>query len=79
MVLAACAQTATAVADGQLYCARATAAGPLVVALADAAGLPFVVTGRAAADVAAACALVGAIPVVPPANPNAAPVVAVKL
>ena len=61
---------------GQLFCAQATAAGPLVVALADAAGAPVVVTGVASATVSAACAAIGAIPVMPPANAAMAPVVA---
>jgi len=65
-----------AVVAGQLFCAQATATGPLVVALADAAGAPVVVTGAASATVAAACAAIGAIPVMPPANAPAAPVVA---
>ena len=82
--LAACstqqlAATNTAIADGQLYCAKATALGPLVVALADAAGAPITVTGKASQVVADACAVIGAIPVVPPANPATAPVVAVAL
>ena len=83
--LAGCtAQQATSVAqaeqnlvvDGQLFCAKATAYGPLVVALADAAGAPVVVTGAASSVVAAECAAIGAIPVTPPANPATAPVVA---
>ena len=77
--LAACssAQTQQAVSDGQLFCATATAAGPLVVAVADAAGAPVSVIGRSADAVAALCAALKAIPVVPPPNPAAAPVVAV--
>jgi hypothetical protein len=67
------------VVDGQLFCARATPAGPLIVAIADAAGVPVVVTGMASSAVAAICAVIAAIPVVPPANPAAAPVVAVAL
>jgi hypothetical protein len=65
------------VADGQLFCATATKAGPLVVALADAAGAPIIVTGLAAAVVQGDCALINGLPVVPPVNPVAAPVVAV--
>ncbi len=64
------------VIQGQMFCAKATATGPLVVALADVAGVPISVTGRTAASVAAACAAVGAIPVTPPPNPATAPVVA---
>lgn len=63
---------------GQLYCAMTTATGPLVVALANTSGVPVKVTDRSAAEVAAACALIGAIPVVPPPNPAAAPIVAAK-
>lgn len=72
-------QTATTVAQGQLYCALATATGPLVVALADTAGAPITATNKAQADVAALCALINAIPVSPPASPAATPVVAVAV
>ena len=65
-----------AVAEGQLFCASATAAGPLVVALATAAGAPVIVTGATSQAVAEACAVIGAIPVSPPANPGGAPTVA---
>lgn len=68
----------TAVRTGQLYCGLMTATGPLVIALANTSGVPVKVTGRSAAEVAAACALVGAIPVIPPPNPAAAPIVATK-
>jgi hypothetical protein len=80
-LLAACspAQQARIVADGTLFCATATTTGPLVVALADASGAPVIVTGMASAAVAADCALLGGIPVVPPPVPSAAPVVAVKV
>ncbi|HXJ61913.1 MAG TPA: hypothetical protein VNU68_35185 [Verrucomicrobiae bacterium] len=82
--LAGCSDTTNAKIDraivqGQLFCARASAAGSLVVALADAAGAPISVTGRSAASVAAACAAVGAIPVSPPPNPSQAPVVAAPI
>ena len=73
------AQRQTAIADGQLYCAKATAAGPLVVALATMVGAPVVVTGAASAVVADACAIIGAIPVTPPPVPATAPVVAVAI
>ena len=67
----------TGAVAGQLFCALATAAGPLVVAAADAGGVPIIVSGMAAAVVQADCALLGpAIPVVPPANIAGAPVVA---
>lgn len=64
------------VANGQLFCAMQTATGPLVVALADAAGTPVTATNKGASVVQAACAVIGAIPVAPPANPAQAPVVA---
>lgn len=67
------------VANGQLYCAKATASGPLVIALANAAGVPVTVTGRTAAYVQAACGVIGAIPVAPPASPALAPVVAASV
>jgi hypothetical protein len=71
------AQAERVVVAGQLFCAKATQTGPLVVALADALGAPVVVTGRTAAAVSDACAIIGAIPVTPPAKPADAPVVAV--
>jgi hypothetical protein len=71
------AQAERVVVAGQLFCAKATQTGPLVVALADALGAPVVVTGRTAAAVSDACAIIGAIPVTPPRNPADAPVVAV--
>lgn len=71
--------TNRAVVDGQLFCAKATAAGPLVVALADAAGVPFTVTNKSAQVVANACAVINAIPVAPPPAPAAAPVVAAPI
>lgn len=64
------------VRDGQLFCALETPLGPLVVALANVAGAPVKVTGQAADDVAAGCALIDAIPVAPPPNPAQAPLVA---
>ena len=79
LALSACTTANRIVVDGQLFCATATAAGPLVVALANASGAPVIVTGAAAADVAAACRVIGAIPVSPPPNPAAAPVVAAVL
>jgi len=78
-VLSACTPDAQRriVVDGQLFCALATQAGPLVVAVADVTGTPVVVTGMAPATVAAICGSLAAIPVVPPPDPEAAPVVAV--
>ena len=68
-----------AVVAGQQFCAKATAAGPLVVALVDTAGAPVTVTNKASAVVSATCALAGAIPASPPPNPGQAPVVAVAI
>lgn len=81
LLLAACstADTQKAVAYGQLFCATTTAAGPLVVAIADAAGAPVSVVGKTSATVAGVCAAISAIPVTPPPNPAAAPVVAVAV
>jgi len=76
MSLVGCSLTPAQVAKGQLFCARATADGPLVEALTDAVGVPVIVTGLAADVVAAACASVGGVPVSPPAAPAQAPVVA---
>lgn len=64
------------VVDGQLFCAVSTRAGPLVVAVATASGAPIVATGMAQAAVAGVCAAIDAIPVAPPPDPAAAPVVA---
>lgn len=66
-----------AVVAGQLFCSKETTDGPLVMALETAFGVPVVVTGVESKVVASACAYVDAIPVSPPANPAAAPVVAV--
>lgn len=75
IVLSGCnaAQVAPAVTAGQLYCAKATSTGPLVVALATASGGPVSVIDKTAAYVAAACAVAGAVAVSPPANAAAAP------
>jgi hypothetical protein len=77
--LAACspAQQTKAVVDGQMFCAKATATGPLVVAIADASGVPVSVIGMTSAAVQGVCATIAAIPVTPPVDPGAAPVVAV--
>ena len=64
------------VKDGQLFCAKETADGPMVVAVADMLGAPIIVTGLASDVVSGACASINAIPVSPPANPAQAPVVA---
>lgn len=81
VLLAGCqsASVDKAVVAGQLFCATATTAGPLVVALADASGVPVTVTGKSADVVAKACAVIGAIPVTPPPAPAQAPVVAAPI
>ncbi len=66
---------ASLVTKGALFCKQVGPLEPMVVALANAAGAPVSVTGMAANDVAEACAAVEAVPVAPPANPAAAPVV----
>jgi hypothetical protein len=77
LVLCACTSTdPKAVVAGQLFCAQATALGPIVVALANAEGAPVVVTGASSTLVAAECAAINAIPVSPPINPASAPIVA---
>lgn len=68
---------ASLVTKGNLFCSQKVVLGaPLVVALANLAGAPVSVTGMAAADVATACGLIGAVPVAPPADPASVPVVA---
>lgn len=72
----------TAVQDGQLFCAVATQTGPIVMRIVDAAngGKPVIIIGQSAQRVADICAaLNGGVPVVPPANPAAAPVAAVAV
>ncbi len=70
----------TAVTGSQAFCARAAVLGPPVVALVDAAtAKAWEVTGKTAAAVAAACAVVNGIPVVPPGDPTAVPAVAVRV
>lgn len=70
---------ANLVTDGQLFCAKATADGPLVVALVNLAGVPVIATDAAKEVVDQACGAVNAIAVSPPANPAAAPIVAVAM
>jgi hypothetical protein len=81
--VAACAlttaQKASGITEGQLFCARATQDGPLIQLVTDAIGVPIIVTGMAAAAVAAVCASIASVPVSPPPTPavaSAAPVVA---
>lgn len=75
--------TALASPPGQLFCAVATGAGPIVVGLVTgaltgpAAPLAVLATGSLASAVQADCAKAGGVPVAPPAVPSAAPMVAI--
>ncbi len=60
---------AAIVTQGGLFCQKAAESGPLVVALANIYGAPVAVVNQTAGDVATACALIGGIPVAPPADP----------
>lgn len=62
------------VQKGALFCQKAQASGPLVVALANIYGAPVTVVNQTSQAVADACALVGAVPVAPPADPAVVPV-----
>lgn len=75
-LLLACspAQKTQALANGQLFCQIETKAGPVIVAVATAAGAPVIATGLAQGAVAAICAGIQAIPVPPPAAPASVPV-----
>jgi len=67
-----------AVVDGQLFCAKATQYGPIVVGIVNAIDAKAVtVTGQTSQWVASVCGVIGAIPVATPAAPAQAPVVAV--
>jgi hypothetical protein len=86
--LAACsnAQLATVSADatktvayGQLFCAKATASGPLIVQVADQLGAPISVVNREAKNVADICNVINAIPVSPPPAPALAPTVSIVM
>ena len=82
VALSACAPTKQATdiaAQGQLYCAKASALAPLVVAISNASGVPVTVTNQTAAYVAAACAAwsAAAVPVMPPTAPVPSVAVAV--
>ena len=59
----------------QAYCKILTAAGPLIVALADAAGAPIAITDAAKTDLRIACAVVNAVPVTAPVGGTVVPVV----
>jgi hypothetical protein len=65
------------VAEGQLVCARATAAGAVLVAAADANGAPIKATGAAQATLAAICAEVQGVAISPPPAGTQVPVVTV--
>lgn len=88
--LPGCSQTqitaAAASPEGQLFCGLQTAGGALVAGLVDAeataanplAGQAAVIaTGALKSQVDAECAAAGGVPVSPPANPAAAPQVAI--
>jgi hypothetical protein len=60
----------TAIVAGQLFCA----AQPAVVRVIGLDGGPVSVLGRTALEVAAICGILGGVPVAPPANAAAAPV-----
>lgn len=79
LALSACtsAQVGKTVAQGQLFCAKATATGPLVIALATVANGPVNVIGQTKQYVDALCAVAGGIAVSPPTNPGDAPVLTV--
>ena len=70
---------AKVVVAGQLFCAKATPTGPLIVALATAVGVPVVVTGATSESVQIACAVIGGIPVSPPVELTTVPVVAANV
>lgn len=77
-------QTALSSPLGQLFCGIATASGPIVAGMIEgnvsgsAAPIAIIATDKTQAYVAATCAAAGGVPVSPPANPAAAPQVAVK-
>lgn len=91
LALSACSsaqvQTALSSPAGQLFCAVQTGGGGAVVvglidaeasaAIPTAAPIAIIATGAAKATVDADCAKAGGVPVSPPANPAAAPQVAV--
>ena len=71
--------TAALVAQGALFCQalNSTGAGTSVFALANAEGAPVSVTNQASAVVAQTCAVLGAMPVAPPAAAASVPLVPV--
>ena len=66
------------VSQGALFCAKVGSDMTAPFVLANAAGAPLSVTGQASAAVAAACAVLQAVPVSPPADAGSAPVVPVS-
>lgn len=77
---------AAATPAGALYCAVRTVSGPLVIAAINAeaskagvAPVAIIATGMAKAAVDDVCARAGGIAVSPPADPGAAPRVAVRV
>lgn len=78
--------TALASPAGQLFCAISTQSGPIVVGLIQAkagasaaAPLAVIATGQTASYVNDLCKQAHGVPVSPPANPAAAPQVAVPV
>lgn len=76
--------TNNAIVQGQLFCAKATATGPLIVAVVSAASgteksSPVIATNATATFVSNVCSGIGAIPVAPPNNTANVPVIAVKI
>lgn len=68
---------ASLVKKGALFCQKASTDASLVVAVANLSGVPVTVTDIASEVVAATCAGIDAVPVSPPADPAAAPIVVV--
>jgi hypothetical protein len=63
------------VTAGALFCKQASTDAPLVVVLANLSGVPVSVTDASSDVVAAACNGIAAVPVAPPADVTAIPVV----
>jgi hypothetical protein len=66
---------ASLVGRGALFCQKAAADAPLVVAVANLSGVPVSVTNASAEVVAGVCAGIEAVPVPAPADPASTPVV----
>lgn len=82
LAMAGCtaAQTERAAATEQLFCRIATAYGPVVAGVADAADRkPVIVTDKTVAAVAAICKEAGGIQTPAPVNPASVPIVVVNV